>query len=75
MTDVPRNEFQVVVEGRGCDLQIRVRQHVAGLFEVRANLPEHCATETSKGGAVTDGGTRSSMFFRWRSRAEERRLP
>jgi hypothetical protein len=40
MTDVSRNEFQVVKDGSCCDLQVGVGEDIAGLFQIGTDHPE-----------------------------------
>jgi len=40
VAEIARDEFKVVKEGRGCDLQIGVGKDVSALLQASADLPE-----------------------------------
>lgn len=54
MAEVARYEFEVVVEGRSCDLQIGVGEDVSAALQIGADLPEHPSSRD----IIREGGYR-----------------
>ena len=60
MAKIARNQLEVVVDGRGCDLQVGVGEDVAALLQSGANHPEDASGRKIVG---EDRNGRKDTFF------------